>query len=435
MILTFLMVALGWAGNADAHRRGYQPLGPPALPPATHSPDTASGETSGPLSLDPDSYWKRLLTQEQAGDFEQAWKTGMALTNLFPQSPQRGAALLKLAEMARAQGNMAEALELFALVVSLSPGSQEASQARLAAAALEFGRDLSQGDPVQTLRRFLEKVSGLPPGYSHVLFQETLRTGWQEVTHKVRATSPLPLSLVEDLLVLWDMQPQGVGPPEAARLLAELLKKKGLWGEAQSLLAKMADNKRSGQHNLGNSYSLEPSWLSSGCKDFLDILSPFPESDQSQKCFLRAWLPRWQGLLEPLAPPGVSFLSWLLPQKAYAGWLQGKIPPLEPGLLSSWTAPLACLPGTELAKYYMAQGNFSRSPQMPQPLEDSPMRGDLAPFYQDRQGLSRWEEGRLEDAQATFQELAQNNDPFWQHLARVRLADMELSRLQAELVP
>ncbi len=59
----------------------------------------------------------------------------------------------------------------------------------------------------------------------------------------------------------------------------------------------------------------------------------------------------------------------------------------------------------------------------------------MGPFYQDRLGLSHLNDGQPDAAQATFQELAQHHDPFWQRLAQIRLADLELSRLQAEPSP
>jgi hypothetical protein len=66
---------------------------------------------------------------------------------------------------------------------------------------------------------------------------------------------------------------------------------------------------------------------------------------------------------------------------------------------------------------------------------DNPVGRDPTPFQKDRLGLSHLQEGQPEAAQAAFQELAQYHDPFWQRLAQVRLADMELSRLQTEPAP
>jgi tetratricopeptide (TPR) repeat protein len=194
----------------------------PAVPQAAQ-PQAPPEGTSGPLSLKPDSYWQRLLAQEQAGDFTEAKKTGLALANIFPQSPQRGTALLKAGELAQKQGRTGEALEFFGLVSSLNPGTPEASQACLAMSALALARDLHQGNPIQSLRQFMGRTSHLSPGYSSESFQAALKTGWQAVACQVRGTSPLPLSLVEEGLALWDLQPKGLGPPKAARLLADLL--------------------------------------------------------------------------------------------------------------------------------------------------------------------------------------------------------------------
>jgi hypothetical protein len=73
--------------------------------------------------------------------------------------------------------------------------------------------------------------------------------------------------------------------------------------------------------------------------------------------------------------------------------------------------------------------------QAPPPKSAQPVGHAQGPFSQYCLGVNRLQDGHPEEAQATFQELAQNHDPFWQSLARVRLADLELSRLQAEPAP
>jgi tetratricopeptide (TPR) repeat protein len=432
MIFT-LVIVLGWASNAGAHRRGGLPLVHP-VPPPTAQPQTPQEGTCGPLSLKPDAYWQRLKAQEQAGDIQEAIKTGLALTNIFPLSPQRGAALLKLGELAQGQGRPAEALEFFGLVISLSPGTPEASQACLSASALELARDLRQGNPIRSLRQFLGRTSHLSPGYSPESLQEALRTGWQAVTHQVRATSPLPLSLVEEILALWDMQPQGLRPPEAARLLADLLQENGLLEEAQTLLARAGDKNGSNQQNLLKSLSWNRSWLPGGWAGLAEALNLAPPREEEQKFLLPAWRPRWQAAVEPAAIPGEALLTWFLPRPANAAWLEGQIPAPENNLLHSWNPVLPARPHAEVARYYLPGGSFSRALSPSQPLVDK-LRGDQGPYAQYCLGVNRLQGGHPDEAQATFQELAQNHDPFWQSLARVRLADLELSRLQAEPAP
>jgi tetratricopeptide (TPR) repeat protein len=339
MIFT-LVIVMGWASNAGAHRRGGLPLVHPAPLPAAQ-PQAPPQGTTGPLSLQADSYWQRLLAQEQAGDLGEAIKTGLALANIFPRSPQRSAALLKAGELAQKQGKTAEALELFDLASALTPGTPEASQACLAASAIALARDLHQGDPVQSLRRFLGRTSHLSPGYSPELFREALKTGWQAVASQVQGATPLPLSLVEEILALWDLQPKGLGPPEAARLLANLLQKKGLVEEAQTLLAGVAAKNRSNLPDLPKSYGLKQSGTP-GCQAGLPG-APNPTSlrEMEQKYLEPAWQLRFQAGVEPAGTPGEDLLSWFLPRPAHAAWLEGRFPPLgktscNPGPLSSW---------------------------------------------------------------------------------------------------
>jgi len=68
-------------------------------------------------------------------------------------------------------------------------------------------------------------------------------------------------------------------------------------------------------------------------------------------------------------------------------------------------------------------------------MADKPAGKDPGPFDQDRLGVRHLRDGHSDSAQATFQELSQQKDPFWRRLAQVRLADLELSRLQAESFP
>jgi tetratricopeptide (TPR) repeat protein len=222
--------------------------------------------------LKPDLYWQKLISQEQAGELVEAWKTGLALVNLFPRAPQQGAALFKLAEMAKEQGEIEQALELYGLAASLSPGTSEAAQACLAASVLEFSQDLSRNDPVQALRYFLEKVAVLPGGYSSETLQKALKTGWQAVTHKVQASPPPPLTLVEEILALWDLQPPGLGPPEAAHLLGNLLKKHGLLEEAQALLARKGHKKKDNRQSTLKGSCLELARHSRGWPEIADTL-------------------------------------------------------------------------------------------------------------------------------------------------------------------
>jgi tetratricopeptide (TPR) repeat protein len=435
LILACLAVLMGWAGSAVAHRRQGPSLIQPLESPAAQSPCPEAEATSGPLPLQPDAYLKRVLALERAGDYQEAVKIGLALVNLFPQAPQRGPALLRLAELAREQGKTAEALELLRLVAAMAPGTPEASQAGLAAGALELSRDLPQGNPVQALRRFLERVSGLPAGYSPDALQEALGTGWQAVARTVQATAPPQLPMLEEILALWDLQPQGMGPPEAAHLLADLLKKNGLVEEAQALLARAPDNFKGNRPKMLKTYGAEQPGLSTNSPGFTGTSSLGPDVAEEDKFLRPSWLPRCQAGVEPSANPSEALMAWFLPRKANAAWMEGQVPGLGPSLLYSRPASFPDRPRTDLGRCASPEAGFSRSTPPGRTVPDLPRPGDLGPFYQDRLGLNHLIEGQPDAAQATFQELAQHHDPFWQCLARVRLADLELSRLQAEPAP
>ena len=434
VVLICFLIFLVWVEKAPAHRRRGLPLVRPVPPPDTTGPAPQVENTLGSLSLEPGSYWQRLLAQEKAGELEEAWKTGMALVNLFPQASQRGAALLKLAALAQGKGETAQALELYGLVGCLVPDTPEAAQACLAARALELSQAVSQGDPLQALRRFLEKVATLPPGYAPETLQEALKCGWQAVCQKIRTDAPAPLSLVEEILALWDLQPQGMGPPEAACLLADLLKEYGIMEEARTLLTlegkKISEDRRSKLQKQ----SLELSWLPPSWPWIATFLEQITLGDEQQKSLLRAWVACWQAGIKSSAKLDEALVAWFMPQKAHVWW-KGRLPALEMSLNYPMAPPGADRLQAGLAQRYWAQSHFSFRAQIHQLTANNTQSGDLSPFYQDRLGLSHLKSGETDAAQKTFQDLAQHNDPFWRRLAQVRLADLELSRVQAEPSP
>jgi tetratricopeptide (TPR) repeat protein len=432
-----LVLVMGWGGNAEAHRRGGLPLVRPAPSPVAQAPASsapAEENLTAPLSLQPDAYWQRLIAQERAGELKEARKTGLALVNLFPQAQKRGSALLKLAELVKREGKSAEALELYALAAALTAGAPEGVQACLAASALQFSRDLPQGDPVQTLGRFLKKISALPPGSSSEMLSQTLITGWQAVAHKVRSTSPLPLSLVEEILALWELQPKGLGPPEAARLLADLLKEKGLWEAAQTLAAQ-ADNVKAEPRRMVNIQPSEIPWLSGKWPGMAPILAQINPGEEVQQSFLGSWLAGGRAGFESGAAADEVLPGWFSLTRAPAPGLKGQIPAWGPNLL-----PLRAGSPTErlhvdLARCSLPERPLVKASRSGQSPATAPLTEDLGPFHQDRLGVSHLQDGQPEAAEATFQGLSQHDDPFWRRLARVRLADLELSRLQAKPSP
>ncbi len=408
--LAGLMAVTVWAGNAAAHRRESMLLSPPG-PPAADKPPAPSAETfSGSPILQPEAYWKKFIASFEAGDYQESLTMAMSLVNLFPQAPQGEAALLKLAELAQKQGKTAEARHLFGLIISFAPGTPVASQASCAASALELAQDLHTGSAVLALRQFLTKITGLSPGYSPEVLKDALEKGWQAVAQEVQATEPLPLSRVEEVLDLWDLQPSGMRPPEAARLLADILRKNGLGDEAQSLLAGAGETGGITSRKMTQDGASERPLP---VQDGKDSLSLPPKKLAGQNLPVPPGLPRRQAETVAAALPVSSTLT------ASQG------PAVGPTLL--YSRPVPGLPRHEAGT----------SPVTPTAklAQDKPLPGNPGPFNQDRLGLSHVKQGQLDEAQATFKELAQDNDPFWQRLAQVRLSDLEMSRLQAEPAP
>lgn len=440
LTLVCLVMCTGWALDAAAHRRVGLPLPRPASPPATEPSTSPAPKTSGPLSLKPEAYWKRLKAQEKAGELAAARETGWALVNLFPQAPQRQAALLTLANLAKQQGEQEKAVELYAFLACLQSGTSEAARVRLTAARLELSRDLTHSDPVRALRLFLEKVATLPPGNPPETLQEPLRAGWRAVAQKVRATVSPPLSLVEEVLELWHLQPQGSESPEAALLLADILKDHGLLEEAQALLTRWGKHHTFQWQRRLKSNSLELAWLSRGWQGLTDTWHQEPSGKEEKKSLLHSWLAcREAGGLSFsvgwATTAGETLLPWLLPQAANAAERKIQTPALAKAWQNSWPAPLDRCLQAALARRYLTQGDFSREAQVYQMMAEKSAGGNLTPFYQDRLGLSRLREGQLDAAQTVFHVLAQHGDLFWQRLARVRMGDLELARLQKEPSP
>uniref|UniRef100_A0A7V6A3Z9 Tetratricopeptide repeat protein n=1 Tax=Desulfobacca acetoxidans TaxID=60893 RepID=A0A7V6A3Z9_9BACT len=430
LLIFTLVIVMGWTGSAGAHHRGGLPLVHPDAP----QPQALLEGATGPLSLKAEAYWQRLLAQEQAGDPAAAIKTGLALVNIFPQSREGAAALLKAGELAQKQGNTDDALELFGLVRFLTPGSPQASQACLAASALELARDVHRAGAMQSLRLFLERTSHLPPGYSPELFQEALKTGWLAVASQIEHTSPLPLSKVEEVLALWDLQPKGLGPPEAARLLAGLLQQHGLADEAQAVLAGATGKDRKNQQDMPTAGRLNQSLLLGGQAVLPQAKSPTPLRELAETISAPAWQLRWPAGFEPAGTAG-DFLNRFQPCPPHTAWLQGYLPPLGKDLMPSWSPLLMDQPRYETARECASESSSPQEAPAPAAMAKQPGEPVQEPFSQYCLGVNCIQGGHPEEAQAIFQELAQNHDHFWQNLARVRLADLELSRLQAEPAP
>ncbi len=421
-----LLALLGWAASAEGHRRGGLPLVRPAPSPGRSGvPAPAAEDVAGPLALHPDAYWRRLTALEKAGDFKEAGKTALALVNLFPQASQRGPACLKLAQLAQKGGNAEEALELYGLAAALARGTTDEARARLAAATLIFIRELSQTEPLDSLARFLKEISRLPVDAAPKDLSETLRIGWLAVARKVQAAPPPSLSQVENILALWDMQPKGFVSPEAAQFVAGLLQEKGLWEAARNVLSQAGQGKA--PEEGGSVSRVLPLSHGPGLAPLRSWGSPAELHD----ALLRFLLTGLRTDLEayPAALGGAPVR--LFPRKALPTLDGERVPAFDPMRLSF--RPNFLVEGLryQLAWSFLPTPGVLESPS----LTDHPPTGELIPFLRDLEAVGQVRDGRMEAAQATFQELSQNRDPFWQRLARVRLADLELSRLQEKSSP
>ncbi len=400
----------------------------------TTAPAPAADNLTGPLALQPEAYWQRLLAQGQAGEFHEARKSGLALVTLFPQAQSRAPALLKLAELVRREGKSAEALELYGLAAVLAAGSPEGVQACLEAGALQFSRDLSQGDPIRALGRLLRTIPPLPAGHSSEALSQALKTGWQAVALKVRSTSPLPLSLVEEILALWESQPEGLGPPEAAQLLAGLLREKGLCEAAQTLAAQ-TDQNQGEPRRMVDTQQPEIPWLDGKWPGLAQVLAHVDPGGEVRQSLLASWLPGGGAGVESDNNAEEGLMAWFTPGRALAAGLAGPTPAWGTNLLHLRPNPLLERLRADLARSSLPGRPFFKTTLQLHFPADTPVTEDLGPFHQDRLGLSHLKDGQPEAAQTTFQGLSQHHDPFWRRLARIRLADLELSRLQAKPSP
>lgn len=239
---------------------------------------------------------------------------------------------------------------------------------------------------------------------------------------------------------LWHLQPQGSESPEAALLLADILRDHGLLEEAQALLTRWGKHHTFQWQRRPKSNSLELAWLSRGWQGLTDTWHQEPSGKEEKKSLLHSWLARREagGLFFSVGratTAGETLLPWLLPQAANAAERKIQTPALAKAWQNSWPAPLDRCLQAALARRYLTQGEFSREAQVYQMMAEKSAGGNLTPFYQDRLGLSRLREGQLDAAQTVFHVLAQHGDLFWQRLARVRMGDLELARLQKEPSP
>jgi hypothetical protein len=334
--------------------------------------------------------------------------------------------------MLRTDGQVAKARLAHALAASLFPGSPEATAARQEKLVLDFYRDLGQLPPTVAHRRFLEQALGLAPVPDAPVFQEALKAGWQAVERQLDQEKPIPPALLDEVLALWELHPSGSRPPEAALLVARLLKERGLAAEAGQLLHQVKAGPDEYLRSRALVELLELAWTIHGLTEFLATLGGCQHETQQVAEAVRRWPLK-------LAGPGP-------PKPAEAGVHTPALPALRlPGAqrLHLWEALSGQPLPPALAAYIFndlaalgASGEVSaKAARLSQEFLERSKEGIGPGYYHDRVGLSLAKSGQFQAAQQAFQLLLQQEDPLWHQVGRARLLDLELARLRLETGP
>jgi len=408
-------------------------------------PVTAISQPQTRPAAEPESLLSRAREEEKRGDINSCLQTLSKFINLYPQHPERSAALFRMARLAQENRQPDRALHTYALVASLYPDNQLAAAARWQTNTLGFCADLRQSDPLATFKNYLLKNAAMPGGVASEMLREPLLRGWQEVARTVRQKSPCPLHLVEEVLTLWELHPEGTQPPEAALLIGELLLENGLYGEARGYLQQARDQGSPAVCTQAMVGMLEGSWAT---RDLYD--------------FAATWR-LWRQKRMEITPVLQSRLEKLpLPKEFFAGDSgpgEGKKPDEEPvAVLLDWwsgksldgsrlTPLIQCLehflssslPGAvkerlkqQMAQLQWSQGQYPQAAKIYQELLAAYAKSENSNFYQDRLALSQLKGRHPQGAAEIFQGMGQEKDSIWQLLSRTRLADMELARMQTE---
>ncbi|MEW6386406.1 MAG: tetratricopeptide repeat protein [Thermodesulfobacteriota bacterium] len=424
LALVLFLLASVPVTEAWAHRRPQpKPAAKPASPGEVKTPDPAIaplGPAALPEVLSPEFFLSQAQEQEKTGDRTGSLQTLTVFINLYPQHPERSAALLRAARLAQRDGRLAQARETYALAAALYPDTAVASRSHLELAVLEFYERLGEMEPVPAFKGFLEKIAGWPASPPADSLKEPLQTGWSAVEGQVRAQRPCPPQLVEEVLALWELQPPGASPPEAALLVADLCREKGLWQKAEALLEEL---KAKGSGPLSRQADRGLKELAGASSGVIKTSGPAPLN------------PAPGATLTPAAAGGVSLPNRTAPPNPEVS--------LDPSLDQSLEDLLQRpLPDTvkerllrQLAQMHWSRADFTQAEKIYQALLAKAPPGDIAVFYQDRLGLSRLKGQRLESAQEVYQGMERARDHFWQVLARTRLLDLEMARLKAAPSP
>ena len=410
--------------------------------------EEAEAVTSKPQTLpvaEPKDFLSRAREQEKEGDINSCLQTLSKFINLYPRHPERSATLFKMAQLAQEHGQPDRALHTYALVASLYPDSRLAGEARWQANTLVFYQDLRESDPLATFKDYLLKNASLPGGVAPAKLREPLLRGWQEVKRAVGKKSPCPVNLVEQVLTLWDLHPEGTQPLEAALLIGELLQEKGLYGEARSYLQRARDQGSPAVRTQALVGLLEASWAARDLYDFAATWLLWRRSQLEVTPILHARLeklPLPQGFFAGDPGPGevkkideepvAVLLDWWSGKSLDGSRLAALIQCLEHFLSRSLPGAVKERLNQQLAQLQWSQGDYAKAAKIYRELLAAHAKNENSAFYQDRLALSQLKARRPEAAVEIFQGMGQKKDQMWQLLSRTRLADMELARMQTE---
>jgi tetratricopeptide (TPR) repeat protein len=408
-------------------------------------PVTAISQPQPRPAAEPEALLSRAREEEKGGNVHSCLQTLTKFINLYPQHPERAAALFRMARLAQENRQPFRALPTYALVASLYPDSQLAVEARWQTNNLGFYADLRKSDPLATFKNYLLKNAPLPGGVAPEMLREPWVRGWQEVARAVGKKSPCPLPLVEEVLTLWELHPEGTQPPEAALLIGELLQENGLYGEARGFLQRARDQGSPAVRTQALVGLLAGSWATRDLYDFAATWMLWRQNRGEITPALQSRLeelPLPQGFFsgdpgegegkKAEAEPVAVLLDWWSGKSLDGSRLASLIQCLEHFLRRSLPAAVKERLTQQLAQLQWSQGEYAQASKIYQELLAGAAPNENSAFYQDRLALSQLNARQGQAASEIFQGMGQEKDHLWQLLSRTRLADMELARLQTE---
>ncbi len=394
---------------------------------------------------EPESFLARAREQEKGGDITSCLQTLSKFINLYPRHPERAATLFRMAQLAQESQQPDRALHTYALAASLYPDNQMAEEASWQTNILGFYQDLRESEPRATFKNYLLKIASLPGGVAPAKLREPLLRGWQAVERAVRRKSPCPLNLVEEVLTLWEMHPEGTQPPEAALLIGELLQENGLNWEARSYLQRARDQGSPAVRTQALVGLMEVGWAARDLQDFAATWVLWRQNQGEITPVLQSRLeklPLPQGFFSAASGPDEGkkldedavaiLLDWWSGKSLDVSRLAALVQCLEHFLRRPLPVAVKERLKQQLAQLQWFQGDCAQAARNYKELLAAHAKGENSAFYQDRLALTQLKARHPEAAVEIFQGLGQEKDNLWQLLSRTRLADMELGRMQTE---